>query len=293
MSWDWNPFNNVADCYQTDDLSVHMYNAVNIWEGKCRPPTKISGNVVNKDAPDARNGEQLAVVLLNLLLQLVLLEFLCDVGVRKRLVSVNHFRRQHVFFCLLEKDAHTWIHKHVFVLVSPQICSYQTASSERWEHLVDQMNQMAPVESSRWGASKHLDGVWTLNSFCVPKNIWLWLYVRLSVCVCVGVYEADVLIREKKKKEKKNTSQASADFQQGRGSKRFLTGSMIIYELFPMCFISVHLHFTSEALSQFKNLHWTYLIPFYTRRAVALIGRRRLWFKTWGRTDMTAMEIAR
>ncbi len=62
----------------TDDLSVKPFMWYISIESAGRP--QISGNVANKDTPDPRSAEQLAVVLIKLLFQLVLLEFLCGEG---------------------------------------------------------------------------------------------------------------------------------------------------------------------------------------------------------------------
>ncbi len=115
----------------------HTFNVVNMSK-ECTGHPLMSDNVVNKDTPEENNR----LLSLMLLFQLCLLDSLCDVGWERSwyqlIISAGT-----ISFCSLRKT-------HMFVLVSPQICSHQKVSLEGWEHLVGwgQRNQMAPVEFS-------------------------------------------------------------------------------------------------------------------------------------------------
>lgn len=110
---DQTSLNTACNCFINSWSECTSFHVVNISRESADHP-QMSGNLVNKDTPDPQTVEQLVVVLVKLVLQLALLEFLCDVGVRKRLLSVNHFRCQPVYLLLL------YIKTHMCVLVSPR-----------------------------------------------------------------------------------------------------------------------------------------------------------------------------
>lgn len=156
------------------------------------------------------------------------------------------------------------IKAHMFVLVSPQVCSYQRASSGNWEHLADGGPELTCCQGVERPNTWIQSGHW-VHSVCLKISG----FDGLSVC---GFISLTVLISEKK---------SSADLH---GSKRFLlTGSITLKKFFSMCFKSKYLCFTSEDLSQ-KTIRGFHVLNLphssFAKRVVTLIGCRRLRFKT-------------
>lgn len=224
-------------------IRVNTFNVVNnSKESAGHPP--ISGNVVNNHAPDPRSGEQLAVVLRSCCSSLSCLSFSVMCGVKKSLVSVNHFSCQCIFlgFLRLEKDAH----------VCPGITSDLIKISDRQEHLMVHRGREEPGRDGTCGiqpphllpgcwASKHLDAVWTQ----------FFLFSLKISEVCLRVYQTDVLISEKKNHVFRSVCRFPADLRIKKISK-WKHNTLEIY--FSMCFKSVYLSLTSEGLSEFTKL---------------------------------------
>lgn len=164
-------------------IRVNTFNVVNnSKESAGHPP--ISGNVVNNHAPDPRSGEQLAVVLRSCCSSLSCLSFSVMCGVKKSLVSVNHFSCQCIFLGFFYASRKT----HMFVLVSPQILSkYQTDRNTWWCIEVGRNRAgMAPVEFSLLTCCQGVErpNIWMQSghsSFCLASRFLksAWGFIRL------------------------------------------------------------------------------------------------------------------